>query len=99
MNYYTNISVQGNNVLYRGVLNGRRIQKKIEYSPILFLPSNRNTGWKTLFGEHLELKKFDTIRDARDFVKRYEEVQNFKIYGNDRFEYAFIADEHRGAVS
>ena len=98
MNYYTNISVQGNNVLYRGVLNGRRIQKKIEYSPILFLPSNRNTGWKTLFGEHLELKKFDTIRDARDFVKRYEEVQNFKIYGNDRFEYAFIADEHRGPI-
>ena len=98
MNYYTNISVQGNNVLYRGVLNGRRIQKKIEYSPILFLPSNKNTGWKTLFGEHLELKKFDTIRDARDFVKRYEEVQNFKIYGNDRFEYAFIADEHRGPI-
>ena len=98
MNYYTNISVQGNNVLYRGVSNGRRIQKKIEYSPILFLPSNKNTGWKTLFGEHLELKKFDTIRDARDFVKRYEEVQNFKIYGNDRFEYAFIADEHRGPI-
>ena len=98
MNYYTNISVQGNNVLYRGVLNGRRIQKKIEYSPILFLPSNKNTGWKTLFGENLELKKFDTIRDARDFVKRYEEVQNFKIYGNDRFEYAFIADEHRGPI-
>ena len=98
MNYYTNISVQGNNVLYRGVSNGRRIQKKIEYSPILFLPSNRSTGWKTLFGEHLELKKFDTIRDARDFVKRYEEVQNFKIYGNDRFEYAFIADEHRGPI-
>jgi len=98
MNYYTNISVQGNNVLYRGVLNGRRIQKKIEYSPILFLPSNQKTGWKTLFGEHLELKKFDTIRDARDFIKRYEEVQNFKIYGNDRFEYAFIADEHRGPI-
>ena len=69
MKYYTNISVQGNNVLYRGVNNGRRVNKKIEYSPTLFLPTNKNTPWRTLFGEKLEAKQFETIRDARDFVK------------------------------
>ena len=98
MKYYTNISVQGNNILYRGVNNGRRVNKKIEYSPTLFLPSNKVTPWKTLFGESLELKRFETIRDARDFIKRYDGVENFKIYGNDRYEYAFIADEHRGPI-
>jgi DNA polymerase elongation subunit (family B) len=41
---------------------------------------------------------FDTIREARDFVKRYEDVSNFKIYGNTRYEYAFIADTFRGIV-
>jgi DNA polymerase elongation subunit (family B) len=41
---------------------------------------------------------FDTIREARDFVKRYEEVANFKIYGNTRYEYAFIADTFRGVI-
>jgi DNA polymerase elongation subunit (family B) len=41
---------------------------------------------------------FDTIREARDFVKRYEDVANFKIYGNTRYEYAFIADNFRGIV-
>ena len=41
---------------------------------------------------------FDTIREARDFVKRYEEVANFKIYGNTRYEYAFIADTFRGII-
>ncbi|NBW34145.1 MAG: DNA polymerase [Cytophagia bacterium] len=98
MKYYTNISVQGNNILYRGVNNGRRVNKKIEYSPTLFLPSNKVTPWKTLFGESLESKRFETIRDARDFIKRYDGVENFKIYGNDRYEYAFIADEHRGPI-
>ena len=98
MNYYTNISVQGNNILYRGVNNGRRVNKKIEYSPTLFLPTNKNTPWKTLFGESLESKKFETIRDARDFIKRYDGVENFKIYGNDRYEYAFIADNHHGQI-
>jgi DNA polymerase elongation subunit (family B) len=42
--------------------------------------------------------KFETIREARDFVKRYEDVANFKIYGNTRYEYAFIADNFRGIV-
>ena len=42
--------------------------------------------------------KFDSIREARDFVKRYDEVSNFKIYGQTRYEYAFIADNHQGMV-
>jgi len=98
MKYYTNISIQGNNILYRGINNGRRVNKKIDYSPTLFLPTNKNTEWQTLFGEKLEPKRFETIRDARDFVKRYDSVENFKIYGNDRHEYAFITDEHRGQI-
>jgi DNA polymerase elongation subunit (family B) len=42
--------------------------------------------------------KFGDIRDARDFVRKYDGVENFKIYGNDRFEYAFIADEFVGQI-
>jgi DNA polymerase elongation subunit (family B) len=98
MRYYTNISIQGNNVLYRGVKNGRRVKEKIPYSPVLFLPSKKETGYKTLFGENLEPRSFETIRDAKDFVKRFSEVDNFKIYGNDKFEYSFIADEHKGII-
>ena len=98
MKYYTNIAVQGNNILYRGVNNGRRVKVKIQYSPTLFLPTKKTSEWKTLFDENLEARRFETIRDARDFVKRYEDVQNFKVYGNDRFEYAFIADEHKGQI-
>jgi DNA polymerase elongation subunit (family B) len=98
MKYYTNISIQGNNILYRGVKNGRRVKEKIQYSPVLYLPSKKDSEFKTLFNENLEARRFETIRDARDFVKRYEEVENFKIYGNDRYEYAFIADEHKGVI-
>lgn len=96
--YYTNIVVQGNNILYRGVQNGRRVKNKIQYSPTLFLPTKKESEFKTLFGEPLEPKRFETIKDSKEFVKRYEEVQNFKIYGNDRYEYAFIADQHKGLI-
>jgi DNA polymerase elongation subunit (family B) len=84
--------------MFRGIDNGRRVKKKIPYSPVLFLPTNKNTEWCGLHGEKLEPKKFETIRDARDFIKKYDEVQNFKVYGNSSFEYAFIADTQRGMI-
>jgi DNA polymerase elongation subunit (family B) len=97
-NYYTNVASVGNNILYRGIKNGRRVKLKIGYSPTLFLPSKKPTQFKSLESEYLEPMKFENIREARDFVKRYEEVSNFKIYGQTRYEYAFIADENKGMV-
>lgn len=96
--YYTNVAIQGNNILYRGVKDGRRTKMKIQYAPTLFLPSNKPTNWKTLFNESLEPMKFESIREAKDFVNKYDSVENFSIYGNDRFEYAFIADEFKGQI-
>ena len=64
----------------------------------MFVQSNKQSQWRSLFNEPLEPMTFDTIREARDFVKRYEDVANFKIYGNTRYEYAFIADNFRGIV-
>ena len=97
-NYYTNVASVGNNILFRGIKNGRRVKLKIGYSPTLFLPSKKATQFKSLEGEYLEPMKFENIREARDFVKRYDEVSNFKIYGQTRYEYAFIADENQGMV-
>ena len=92
--YYTNVLCYGSNILYRGVENGRRVRHKIQYSPTLFLPTKKNTEWKTLHNEPLEPIKFETIREARDFVKKYDQVENFKIFGNNRYEYAMIAENH-----
>jgi hypothetical protein len=61
--------------MYRGIDNGRRVKKRISYSPVLFLPTNKNTEWSGLHGEKLEPKKFETIRDARDFIKKYDEFK------------------------
>lgn len=98
-NYYTSAVASGSNILFRGIKDGRRMKLKIQYSPTLYLPSKYEvTDYKSLSGEYLQPKKFDTIREARDFVKRYEDVENFKVYGNSGYEYAFIADEHKGMI-
>ena len=77
--FYTNVAIQGNNILFRGVNNGRRVKAKVPYSPSLFLPTKKDTEWKTLFGEPLEEMKFLDIKDAKEFLSNYKDVQNFKV--------------------
>ena len=72
-NYYTNVAAVGNNILYRGIKDGRRVKLKLAYTPTLFLQSNKNTKYKSLIGEALEPMKFESMREARDFIKKYNE--------------------------
>ena len=97
-NYYTNVVGVGNNIFYRGVKDGRRVKYKIAYTPTLFLRSNKTTNFKTLEGDYLEPMKFEGMREARDFVSRYDGVQGFDVFGNANFQYAFIADQHKGMI-
>ena len=97
--FYTNIQVSGSNILYRGVVNGKRVKQKIEYSPSLYIPSKIPSEYKSLEGLNLQQKVFGTMREARDYIKQFDNVSGAsKIYGNNRFEYAFIADQHKGMI-
>lgn len=92
--YYTNVQCVGNNILYRGIKNGRRVRMKIEYQPTLYLPTKKPSKWKTLEGTAVEPMKFSSIREARDFVRSYENVDGFKIFGNASFQYAYISENN-----
>lgn len=96
--YYTNVVCFGNKILYRGVNNRQRIKNKIDYSPTMFVPSKKKSEYKSLFGENLEPIEMGDIREGRDFLKKYSDVENFKIYGNEKFEYSFIADHFKGMI-
>jgi DNA polymerase elongation subunit (family B) len=98
-NFYTNVQCFGNHILYRGIKDGKRVKERVDYSPSLYVPSKRITNFTSLEGVYLDQKTFETIRESRDYIKQFESVQNVpKIYGQTRFEYAFIADQHRGMV-
>jgi len=102
MDFYTNVQCSGNYILYRGIVDGKRIREKFEYKPSLFEPSNTipNSGaqYKTLFNQPLKEMVFESIREARDYVKDNKSVQGKKIYGNTRFEYNYIADTNPGMI-
>jgi DNA polymerase elongation subunit (family B) len=63
------------------------------------LPSKRVTNFTTLTGDYLDQKVFGTTKEARDYIKQFDGVSGAsKVYGQTRFEYAFIADQHQGMV-
>ena len=97
-NFYTNVQVYGSKILYRGVENGRRVNLRSDYFPTLFVPSNKPTKFTTVKGDYVAEIKPGNIRECRDFAKQYDEVQGFKIYGNQKYEYTFIADEFPNEV-
>jgi DNA polymerase elongation subunit (family B) len=84
----------GNQFLVRGYENGKQVMFKEEYSPTLFIKSNKKTKYKTLEGEYVQEIKPGSVKDCREFYKKYADVDNFKIYGNDRYIYQYISDKY-----
>lgn len=96
--FYTNVQSVGNNILYRGVTDGKRTKIKIPYQPTLYEHSKKVTNYTSLDGHYLQGNKFDSMREARDYLKQFEGVSGKKIYGQNRFEYAFIGEQHKEMI-
>ena len=94
MKFYTNVQLIGNQFLVRGVENGRRYEHRDEFFPTLFVKSKKNTKYKTLNGQAVEEINPGTVRDCREFYKKYDGVENFEIYGNDRYIYQYISEKY-----
>ncbi len=98
MKFYTHFTRHGNNILVRGYRNGKRFAEKIDYNPTLYLPSQKPTEYKTLDGYFVAPTQMGSLRDATEFIKQYESVDNFKIYGSTNFPYVFINEAYPGKV-
>jgi DNA polymerase elongation subunit (family B) len=94
MRFYTNVQMVGDQFLVRGYEDGRHFMTREKFSPTLFVSSNKKTFYRTLTGEYVEPIKPGTVRDCREFIKKYDGVEGFKIYGNERFIYQYISDKY-----
>ena len=94
MRFYTNVQMIGDKFLVRAYENGQKLMFKEEYSPTLFVKSNVKTEYKTLEGEYVEAIQPGSVRECRDFIKKYDEIDNFKVYGNERYIFQYISDKY-----
>jgi len=94
MRFYTNVQMVGDHFLVRGYDNGEHFMIREKFSPTLFVPAKKQTKYKTLSGEYVEPIEPGSVRECRDFIKKYDGVEGFKIHGNDRYIYQYISDKY-----
>jgi DNA polymerase elongation subunit (family B) len=92
--FYTNVQLAGNVILYRGYENGQRVQSRTHFCPTLYTLSKKQERFKTLDGKNVAPVKFESAREAREFIQQYEGVEGFEVHGYERFVYQFIRQEY-----
>jgi len=104
---YTNVSLVYNQLAFRGIENGKRVRRIVDYSPSLFVPSpgNKKTKWKAFIPPKNELEpnqqifvermRFASIKQTREYMREYSKLNNFELFGSNRFAYTYIADNYK----
>ena len=96
-NFYTNVIQKGDTLLIRAIEDGKRVQRTVRYRPTLYTPSREKTKFKTLEGKSLKPIQLSGMKEAREFLKNYEE-QPGTIFGMERYQYCYLAETYPGLV-
>jgi len=97
IDFYTNVVQYGNEILVRGIQAGQRFDDRLYYQPTLYHLYKDKTRYKSLDGKYLINKQFKSIKDAKEFIQRYEGHSGF-AFGMERFNYQYISDYYPNAI-
>ena len=99
MKFYTSVLPYRGRLLVRGVdEDGTQKKYRINYKPSLFIPTAKESEYKTLDGRNVAKIKFNSIPETTKWINEYKDVANFEYFGNTRHQYPFIADEFPGKI-
>ena len=94
MSFYTSVVRYGNSMLYRGYdANGKRIYRKDHFQPEFFVPSQKDTGWKSLDGRSIAPLKMDNMREAKNWIEENKEVSGRHIFGSQNYIHQYITSK------
>lgn len=94
--FYTSVERFGNNILWRGYEKGRRFERKIKYSPTLFVVGKeQNTKYRSLVNNRpMSPVKMDSMKEAKEWIEQYKDVHGFEIGGNTNYVAQFIQEHY-----
>lgn len=98
---FTSVKCYKNKIYYRGydVDSGKRIQGKLDYCPTLFLETEDDTGYTSIYDKNMMPHNFDNIEAAKLFYQTYKDKYGTgKVFGMDSYEYCYIADNFKGKI-
>lgn len=91
--WYTSVHRIKNDIAVRGYRDGKRFQELVpKWQPTFYIQSNAPTGWKTLDGKNVGHIQPGNMYECGAWIKKYADVDNFKIYGNTNYPAQYISD-------
>jgi len=94
MRFYTNVHQRFNEILVRGYENGKHFTSREEFRPTLYVPSKKDSKYKTLDNKSVEPVKPGNIAECKEFIEKYSGIEGFDIYGNDRYICQYISERY-----
>lgn len=98
---YTNVYQRGNNLYVRGVENGQRFSRKIDFRPTIWTEArvkDATDKWKTLDGRTVFAIQPGSIYDVKEYLETYSDVHGMSLYESPGHAYQWIADNHPGEI-
>lgn len=91
--FYTNVAIVGSQVYVREVVDGIKSQRKDSWEPTIYVkgkPNRETKEFKTLHGDTSYSIQPGSIPECKDFLKQYEGVTGFEIYGQLNFSLQYM---------
>ena len=99
MEFYTSVVQYGSKMLVRGIdARGFPFKRREEFKPTIFVPAKTPTQFKTLEGKYVASLQCGTIRDTKEYIESYKDVQGFEIYGNTNWIAQYISDNYQNEI-
>ena len=95
MEFYTNVYPFGDKMLVRGIDKGQPYMRKVDFMPIMYVNGkDTSSNWKTLDGVSVQPVKPGTMKETREFIKQYDDVAGFNVYGQNNFALQYINENY-----
>ena len=85
IDFYTNVTRRTNDILVRGVRNGKDVKFKVKYEPTLYVEHTKDYGFKNVYGQNLKPITFPSMAEANAFAQEHK-GSNLNIYGFPYFQ-------------
>lgn len=88
--FYTSVERYGKNLLYRGYEGNRRVQRRVPFSPTLYVKDAAGTV-ESIFGDKLIPKNFTTMADAKAFLDSSTDF-GVEVFGNENYIAQYVQE-------
>jgi len=94
MKFYKNVFLEKNYLLTKEYKNNKDVYTKVKYEPSIFMEDNEGFYYEPITKHKLKKHTFTSIYDYYAYVKKYQDISNYKLYGNKDFRSCWLADNY-----